>query len=54
MPADPDMNPADVLGAVGFLADNAEKITNEISNAGAFDRTDLHDPQQQLDYKREN
>jgi hypothetical protein len=52
MPSNPEMSPADTFGVVDFLVNNAEKITSEIGNAGAFDRTDIHDPQQQLEYKR--
>jgi hypothetical protein len=52
MPSDPEMNPADAFGVMDFVVNNTEKVTNEIGNAGAFDRTDIHDPQQQLDYKR--
>jgi hypothetical protein len=43
---------ADTAGALDFAVGNTEKVTNEIGSAGAFNRTDIHDPQQQLDYKR--
>ncbi|MGA2439607.1 MAG: hypothetical protein ABSH08_01495 [Tepidisphaeraceae bacterium] len=43
---------ADTAGALDFAVGNTDKVTNEIGSAGSFDRTDLHDPQQQLEYKR--
>jgi hypothetical protein len=44
---------ADTAGALDFAVGNTEKATSEIGGAGSFDRADIHDPQQQLDYKRE-
>jgi hypothetical protein len=42
----------DVGGAADFAASGLDKVTGEIGSAGAFDRTDIHDPQQLLEYKR--
>lgn len=52
MAVDSDTQAVDFAGALGFAFDNVEKVINEAGNAGVFDRTDIHDPQQQLEAKR--
>jgi hypothetical protein len=44
---------ADSGEGLGFALENVDKLTAEIGNAGLFDRTDIHDPQEQLESKRE-
>jgi hypothetical protein len=51
--ADSGSSPADPAGGVDFAASNLDKPMGEIGNAASFDRTDIHDPQHLLDYKRE-
>jgi hypothetical protein len=46
-------SPADLAGAADFAAGNLDKLTDEIGSADAFDRNDIHDPNEMLDYKRQ-
>jgi hypothetical protein len=45
MPVESDAFLDQTLGAVNVIG-------NKIANAGVFDRTDIHNPQEELDYKR--
>jgi hypothetical protein len=43
----------DLAGNIDSSANIADQLADEIRNAGWFDRTDIHDPQRFLEYKRE-
>ena len=53
MASDLESSAADVGGAADFAAGGLDKLSTEIGSAGAFDSTDIHDPQRLLEYKRQ-